>query len=90
MFILLQYHLLLLLRTFTVVIFRKDKCCIDFKIPITRRGIFQLPPNFKTIDFILLSYYVERTCLAIKILLFDAVEIIVLQCCSFFNVKLPI
>ena len=89
MFILLQYHLLLLLRTLTVAIFRKDKC-IDFKIPITRRGIFQLPPNFKTIDFILLSYYVERTCLAINILLLYAVEIIVLQCCSFFNVKLPI
>ena len=80
MFMSLQYHLLLLLRTFTVAVFRKDKCCIDFKIPITRRGIFQLPPNFKTIDFILFSYYVERTCLAIKILLFDAVEIIVLQC----------
>lgn len=84
MFILLQYHLLLLLRVFTVVIFKKDKCCIDFKIPITRRANCQPPPNFKTIDLILFSYYAGRTCLVIKILLFNAVEIIVLQCCSSF------
>lgn len=79
MFILLQYHLLLLLRAFTIVIFRKDEYYGDFKIPAIRRVNFQLPPNFKTTDLTLLfSYYIERTCLGVKkLLLLNSITIFI-------------